>query len=505
MLRDAAMIGRSTRAAHTCVVLRLLWLCGGWLLIDPAAQTQAQGAMPPAPTGEVNEAQRGEARWRFDRGIALYNEGDYAGALIEFERAYRLTGHDAVRFNIGLVHAKLGDSVAAVEALEPLLQASSALGPERLERARQAYDEHRERIGALKVETNVPGTIVRVDNIDVAKAPTPPIKLNAGAHVVSVLAPGYEPRRLLVSVAGRAEEKVELELLPLEEHYAQLTITTSVPDVEVYEGEERLGTAPFAATLAFKPGLHELSFRRPGYRSEQRTLNLHAGSTGQVDVTMVIDERAPEIGVLSVGVQEAQSVVWIDEQPRVDFAEGMRLPVGRHRMRVERKGFHELSRDVVVQAAPSRVEVELFPTADYLADYVGGAQLQRTLAWVSLGAGAAIAIGGGAYLVYNQGKKDDAKADFDRVAEENDTGLGTCDDVCKFAVNDALDKLEQARDRDLYGWLGVGIGGAALVTGVVLYLTGDDPGRYDASDEADVLGGFDLRVAPGGASLSGRF
>lgn len=449
---------------------------------------------------------KAEARFRFDRGLSLYNASDFTGALSEFERAYSLTRHPMVRFNIGLVHAKLDDSVAAVEALEPLLTGEGALRGDSLARAKEAYELHLQRIGELTVETNVPGTIVRIDNVDVAKAPTPPLRVNVGRHMVSVAAPGYEPRRQPVMVAARAREHIALELSPLEHQYAQLAIETAMPDVSVLEGDVELGKTPFAASVAFKPGVHELVFRRAGYREERRTVDLHPASTGTLRVEMVIDPGAPELGTLKVGATEEQAIVFIDETPRMDARDGMRLPVGLHHMRVERSGFQPFSRDVVVQPVPSRVDAELFPTADYLADYVSAARLQRTLAWTSLGVGAAVAIGGGAFLIYNQGEKDDAEATFNRVAAEVEEGTGRCDDdECQFRVEQALDDLESARDRDLYGWLGVGIGGAFLGTAAVLFLTGDDPDRYDSDEGADVLGSLSVHITLTGARLRGRF
>jgi hypothetical protein len=49
-----------------------------------------------------------------------------------------------------------------------------------------------------------------------------------------------------------------------------------------------------------------------------------------------------------------------------------------------------------------------------------------------------------------------------------------------------------------------GVGGAVLITGVILLVTGDNPHKYDAKPSDEILGGW--RVAPmigaGGFSLS---
>ncbi len=41
------------------------------------------------------------------------------------------------------------------------------------------------------------------------------------------------------------------------------------------------------------------------------------------------------------------------------------------------------------------------------------------------------------------------------------------------------DKLDSVKNRDIIGYVGIGVGGAAVVTGVILLVTGGDPGKYD--------------------------
>ena len=68
-----------------------------------------------------------------------------------------------------------------------------------------------------------------------------------------------------------------------------------------------------------------------------------------------------------------------------------------------------------------------------------------------------------------------------------------------------LQTLEDARDRDALGWIGIGVGAAGLVTGAVLYSISDDPHRYDAELEDDLLASLNLELAFGALRLSGQF
>ena len=495
------------------VGIAVLWLVGALVHSEAAAAPSVVGppsvstATQPAPL-DVRSKQ--EARRRFDRGLALYNEGDPVGALAEFRVAYRITSHPIVLYNIALVHAKLGDAARAVEALEKLQTGSLvALGPERAAHAQQVYREQLLRVGTLEVKTDVQRAAIVLDGVDVATTPAPPLRVTAGTHLLSVLAPKYEPRRLQVTVAGGAVESVEVTLTPLEEALAHLTLTTSVSDVEVRASGQLLGKTPFAAQLAFAPGSYDLEFQRPGYATQKRQVRLDPGSSGTMQVHMPISAEGlgSESGLLVVEASEPNAVVSVDGQPLTQHASGLRLPLGPHRLRVQRAGFFDVEREVLLGRGTHRLDVTLLPTAGYLDNYVRRTQAMRTWSWISLGAGTLIAGAGGAFLIWNQGEKNEAERQFDeleaKVLELPDQkcGSGPCeDDLWRLAG-----EYDKKAGRDVYGWLAVGVGGAALATGVMLRLLGDDPSRFDPKPESDIFGALRLRLQPGFVGVTRSF
>src|SRR4051812_29519826 len=73
---------------------------------------------PPAPNQEAVR----EAGERYGRGLSLYSEGDYALAVIEFERAYALVSDYRVLYNVGQVRIQLGNYALARVARETKLR-----------------------------------------------------------------------------------------------------------------------------------------------------------------------------------------------------------------------------------------------------------------------------------------------------------------------------------------------------------------------------------------------
>ena len=128
----------------------LFWLALASLLPAAAAAQEASPA-------QIVASAKIEARQRFDRGLALYNQGDLNGALAEFRLAYRLTSHPVVLYNLALVYAGLGQAAEALEALEKLQTPANAgeLGAERAERARRVLEEQLMRVGTLEIKSNV--------------------------------------------------------------------------------------------------------------------------------------------------------------------------------------------------------------------------------------------------------------------------------------------------------------------------------------------------------------
>jgi hypothetical protein len=469
--------------------------------------TAAQAQKPAEP---VPAAAKDEARRRFDRGLALYNASDLSGALAEFRHAYRLTGHPIVLYNLALVHAGLGHSAEAVEALERLQSgaARAELGPERAERARKVYEEQLLRVGSLEVRSDVPRAQLQIDNVDVAKTPAPPVRVTAGTHLVSLSAPQHEPRHVSVTVAGRALEVLEMNLTPLEKELAHVTPSSPVPDVEVRANGELVGRTPFATDIALEPGAYELEFTRVGYVPVKRRVVLDPGSSGRVDVPMVpSDAGLAGGGTLAFVLSETDGVVTVDGQPRLDHALGMRLPLGRHTVRIERAGFFDVEREVWVRSGPQSVDVTLLPTPDYLDEYVSSAKSERLWSTVALVGGGVVAAGGVGFLIWNQGEKNEAEEDFDRFADHVESlPNGTCDtELCERTLAIYVDELEARRQRDVYGWVAVGVGAVSVGVGAFFLARSRDPGRYDPKPESDVFGSIRLRMQGSTLTASGVF
>lgn len=485
------------------------------ILVTSPALAQQPGSSSPPP----------EARERFGRGIDLFDQGDYGGALAEFKRAYDLAPYSVILYNLGLTYASLGRPVEAAEALDRVLANPGSLSADRIARAKATRKEQAARIAEVVIVCSVDGASIEVDGVVVAAAPlAAPLKIKGGPHRIGAVLKGHVPLRKEVDIAAGSRTEVRFDLVPTDARLAHLTVRTKLPGASVVVDGETVGTTPLASSITLLPGSRRIELRRPGYVAGRNDLTLGDGATAEVSFDLEEDVAMlrAEGGTLRLEIAESQAVVAIDGKSRGVYLGALALAPGPHRLRVERGGFVPVERDVIIQPrAATTLRVDLEPTADTRSAHVSKAMTYRTAGLVSSIGGAVIAGAGAAFLGYNLGQKDESQqAIEDFNATEVHSPTGRCNDSTgALAMNETFcrtmppqldDAAAADRSRDAIGYVGLGVGGAALVVGVVLLIVGDDPSKYDARPIDQPLG---LRVAPsaeigrsgGFLGLSGAF
>src|SRR5262245_36530323 len=143
------------------------------------AQAPAQDSSPVA-----------DARKHFKRGVALYRESDYRGALVEFKRAYEIAPNATVLYNIGQTYYQLQNYASALTMLERYLVEAGA-SPAHRQEVEQTVEVLRTRVGKVQISTNVPGCEITVDDELVGKSPVAgPLLVSVGRRKITAIYPG---------------------------------------------------------------------------------------------------------------------------------------------------------------------------------------------------------------------------------------------------------------------------------------------------------------------------
>jgi tetratricopeptide (TPR) repeat protein len=183
----------------------------------------AQAAVPAdAPTSDTapggadapNKDAVREAGEHYGRGLSLYSEGDYALAVIEFDRAYTLVSDYRVLYNVGQVRIQLGNYAKARVALERFLkEGGDKVSPDRLHSVEADLKMIAARTATLRIETNVEGATITVDDEAVGTSPlADPLLLDAGDHRIGVRKAGFNPADARYTLAGGDTSSTRLDL-----------------------------------------------------------------------------------------------------------------------------------------------------------------------------------------------------------------------------------------------------------------------------------------------------
>jgi tetratricopeptide (TPR) repeat protein len=178
---------------------------------DPAAAPVDTSADAGA---SASEAARREASVHFRMGVSLYEEGDFQGALAEFERANQAAPSPVVLYNVAQTYLALRDYVAASDALTRYLElGGSRLPATRRAEVAQQLDMLSMRIGRIRIVCNVDDATITVDGTPRGRTPLDsPLRVSLGRHQVVVRAAMREPDERTVTVAGNSEVIVDVDL-----------------------------------------------------------------------------------------------------------------------------------------------------------------------------------------------------------------------------------------------------------------------------------------------------
>lgn len=200
----------------------------------------------------------------FETGLKLYEDGEFSLALIEFERAYSYIPDYRVLYNIGQVSIQLGRYARAARALKQYVaQGGAGIATSRLESVNNDLKMLEGRTAHLQLECAVSGAEVLMDDVRIATTPVAePLLVDAGEHRLVIQKPGYVTRTERLVLAGRDEQRLQIDLTE---------VAKAAPIVE------RPTTAPIAPHKPTKEPAESMTTRT-------KLLYVGAGATGLLAV-----------------------------------------------------------------------------------------------------------------------------------------------------------------------------------------------------------------------------
>lgn len=171
-------------------------------------------ALAHAQATEVTADAKARASAHFRRGVELFQEEAFRGALVEFERAYSIAPDYRLLYNIGQAKYETQDYLGAIQSYERYLEeGGDEITQERKTAVAAALAALRERVGTIHIIVNRKNAEVFIDDVSVGMSPLIPMRVNVGRHRVSARSAAGATDAEVVSVAGGDTTEVALTLI----------------------------------------------------------------------------------------------------------------------------------------------------------------------------------------------------------------------------------------------------------------------------------------------------
>ena len=311
----------------------------------PAAAATAAAATPPesaAPAPDAVDDKKEQARPYFEKGIALFEEEAWDAAYVEFMRSRELFPTRAATKDAALCLRKLHRFDEALDLFEALLREFPNLPPDDHALAERSVRELSALVGQLEIRDAEAGASVVVDGRLRGNAPLPPVRVNAGTHLVRVAREGFLPFEAQVVVVGGQATALRAKLGALTQGGRLRVVEESARHALVLVDNAEVGEAPWEGTLPL--GEHTVVLRGSGNLGTQPAL---------------APVRLNQLTPLTLSLEELRATLRVEPSPPgarlaidgVTVGRGVwqgPLRAGRHRVEVASDGFLPLTRELTL-------------------------------------------------------------------------------------------------------------------------------------------------------------
>lgn len=249
------------------------------LSLSSRAAFAAPGA-GDAPAGASSDPAAGDdasAKVHFRKGIKLYQDGNYVGALAEFQASYRDKPAGSTLQNIALCQKELFRYAEAADSLAELLKLHPGeLSESQIKSVRQTMDELEGLVGRFSVRVTPSHARVTFDGrVLTPEQLAEPIRANVGEHRFRADAPGYASVDQVVRVAsGEAGKPLNIEL-----RATKGFVDISASDAGAAIAIDRQPLAYHRYSGPIEPGKHLVQVYKEGHDTFEREILVVLGQT----------------------------------------------------------------------------------------------------------------------------------------------------------------------------------------------------------------------------------
>ncbi len=221
----------------------------------------------------------------FERGVALLDDAQYAGAAAELERSLALRETAPVLYNLGLAYRGVGRYRDAIKQFERFLVIRDEKKHKKMaELVETLLKELKAALVHVDLRVSGGATSIRLDDQPFAQHDGSfPIELDPGEHAFEAERSGYSPVRRSLSLKPGEQTTVALDASS-QPKPAKVTIEVTPSEAEIWLDGKLVGRGRYRGVV--DRGSHTLRVEASGYESAQRSLRANPGAQEQLSIAL---------------------------------------------------------------------------------------------------------------------------------------------------------------------------------------------------------------------------
>ena len=342
-------------------------------------------AAPKPKPKTIREELPDPARKDWDAARDLLEANDFAGALVEYMRAYEQSKNPRVLYNVAVCEKNLRHYARAeVRFKQELAEGQGKLTPQDEQSVKDAITALDPFVSTVEVAANEAGATLFIDDQEAGPTPfTSPVPIDVGPHELRLHKDGFADVKQTVTIAGGTPAKATFDIQPTVKKSAVTVQVTGVAGANVVIDGIDMGQAPFKGDLV--AGRHTFEARAPGFVTARQTTDVVYKEPLNVALDLSAERHE---GHVHIETMPATSSIEIDGKIVGSGQFDGPLPTGGHQLIVKKPGYVTYTTEITLNDDQSR------DVKATLLEEKGGTN------WIAWTIGTVLVVGGGSVAGY---------------------------------------------------------------------------------------------------------
>jgi PEGA domain len=259
-----------------------------WLI---AASALTLGWLQPLAAQPLTGSLSGQAAADYNSGRLLFDDQDYAGASLKFQRAYDQSRDPRLLWNVAASEKNLRHYANVLRLLERYIaEAQTSMPPAQRRDVDDVIETVRLLISTVRLTVDQAGVTISIDGVAAGSTPLlEPLRVDLGRRELLLRKPGWKDQRLVQEFAGGSEVSLNVQMQP-EDKDGRVNVFAARGQSIRIDGRI-VGEGQWSGSLP--QGEHLLRVTAEDMRPHEQEISIVAGQTRTLHVAL---ERA-ESGV----------------------------------------------------------------------------------------------------------------------------------------------------------------------------------------------------------------